>query len=119
MASASRPEDRPAPIAFSAPWFDEAEARRVTGALAGGGGGGVGRDEEVVCPSFTCVSTANATLRVGARPVFADIAEDALGLDPADVERCLGPRTAALLPIHYAGVAPDMDRLLALAGASH
>src|SRR3989441_9709728 len=77
---------------------------------------GVGPDDEVVCPSFTFVSTANAILRVGARPVFADIAEDTLGLDPADVERCLGPRSAVLLPVHYAGVAPDMDRLLALAG---
>src|SRR6266511_3676934 len=133
MASASRPEDRPAPVAFSAPWFDEAETRRITEALAGRGGGdgpfgrrveerlaenlgahrvllttscthalelallalGVGRDDEVVCPSFTFVSTANAILRVGGRPVFADIAEDTLGLDPADVERCLGPRDAA------------------------
>jgi len=155
MASASRPEDRPAPVAFSAPWFDEAETRRITEALAGRVGGdgpfgrrvearlaenlgahrvllttscthalelallalGVGRDDEVVCPSFTFVSTANAILRVGGRPVFADIAEDTLGLDPADVERCLGPRSAALLPVHYAGVAPDMDRLLAVAGA--
>jgi dTDP-4-amino-4,6-dideoxygalactose transaminase len=156
MASASRPEDRPAPIAFSAPWFDEAEARRIAEALLGRVGGdgpfgrrvearlaerlgaprvllttscthalelallalGIGRDDEVICPSFTFVSTANAILRVGARPVFADIAEDTLGLDPADVERCVSPRSAALLPIHYAGVAPDMDRLLALASAS-
>ena len=155
MASVSRPAQQPAPVAFSAPWFDEAEARRITEALAGRVGGdgpfgrrvegrlaerlgahrvllttscthalelallalGVGREDEVVCPSFTFVSTANAILRVGARPVFADIAEDTLGLDPADVERCLGPRSAVLLPVHYAGVAPDMDRLLALAGA--
>jgi dTDP-4-amino-4,6-dideoxygalactose transaminase len=76
---------------------------------------GVGPGHEVVCPSFTFVSTANAVLRVGARPVFADIEEQTLGLDPDDVARRLGPRTAALLPVHYAGVAPQMDRLLDLA----
>ena len=78
---------------------------------------GVGPGQEVVCPSFTFVSTANAVLRVGARPVFADIEEKTLGLDPAEVERRLSPRTAALIPVHYAGVAPDMERLLDLAGA--
>jgi dTDP-4-amino-4,6-dideoxygalactose transaminase len=76
---------------------------------------GIGAGHEVVCPSFTFVSTANAVLRVGARPVFADIDPDTLGLDPRDVERRLSPRTAALLPVHYAGVAPDMDALGALA----
>jgi dTDP-4-amino-4,6-dideoxygalactose transaminase len=76
---------------------------------------GVGPGQEVVCPSFTFVSTANAVLRVGARPVFAEIEERTLGLDPADVERRLSPRTAVLIPVHYAGVAPDMDRLLDLA----
>jgi len=76
---------------------------------------GVGPGMEVVCPSFTFASTANAALRVGARPVFADIEERTLGLDPADVQRRLSPRTAALLPVHYAGVAPDMEGLLDLA----
>jgi dTDP-4-amino-4,6-dideoxygalactose transaminase len=76
---------------------------------------GVGPGDEVICPSFTFVSTANAVLRVGARPVFAEIASDTLGLDPADVARRIGPRTAALLPVHYAGIAPDMDALLELA----
>jgi dTDP-4-amino-4,6-dideoxygalactose transaminase len=76
---------------------------------------GVGRDREVICPSFTFVSTANAILRVGARPVFADIEETSLGLDPADVERLLTRSTAALLPVHYAGQAGEMDALSALA----
>jgi dTDP-4-amino-4,6-dideoxygalactose transaminase len=75
---------------------------------------GVGPGDEVICPSFTFVSTANAALRVGARPVFADIEERTLGLDPEDVERRVTGRTRALLPIHYAGLAPDMDRLLAI-----
>jgi dTDP-4-amino-4,6-dideoxygalactose transaminase len=78
---------------------------------------GIGPGREVVCPSFTFVSSANAVLRVGARPVFADVEETTLGLDPADVERRLTPRTAALIPVHYAGVAPDMEALLGLARA--
>jgi dTDP-4-amino-4,6-dideoxygalactose transaminase len=78
---------------------------------------GIGRGQEVICPSFTFVSTANAILRVGARPVFADIEDRTLGLDPGDLERRISPRTAAVLPVHYAGVAPDMDAILGLARA--
>src|SRR5688572_29092350 len=78
---------------------------------------GIGPGQEVVCPSFTFVSTANAVLRVGARVVFADIEERTLGLDPADVERRVGPRTAALMPVHYAGLAAEMDALLELAAS--
>jgi dTDP-4-amino-4,6-dideoxygalactose transaminase len=76
---------------------------------------GVGPGQEVITPSFTFVSSANAALRVGARPVFAEIDERTLGLDPEDVERRLTPRTAAIMPVHYAGVAPDMDALLDIA----
>ena len=76
---------------------------------------GIGRDQEVICPSFTFVSTANAVLRAGARPVFADIEAEGLGLDPSDVERRIGGRTAALLPVHYGGQAPHLDRLIELA----
>jgi dTDP-4-amino-4,6-dideoxygalactose transaminase len=75
----------------------------------------IGPGQEVVCPSFTFVSTANAILRVGAIPVFADIEEPTLGLDPEAVESKLTERTAAILPVHYAGFAPDMDALLAIA----
>ena len=77
---------------------------------------GVGRGMQVICPSFTFVSTANAILRVGAQPVFADIEETTLGLDARDVEARVTPRTAALIPVHYGGIAPDMQALLALAG---
>lgn len=76
---------------------------------------GVGRGDEVICPAFTFASTANAVVRVGARPIFADIDDETLGLDPADVEARLTPRTAAILPVHYAGVAPRMDVLLEIA----
>jgi dTDP-4-amino-4,6-dideoxygalactose transaminase len=78
---------------------------------------GIGPGQEVICPSFTFVSSANAVLRVGARPVFAEIEEQTLGLDPEDVRRRLTPRTAAIVPVHYAGVAPDMEALLDLARA--
>jgi dTDP-4-amino-4,6-dideoxygalactose transaminase len=80
---------------------------------------GVKAGQEVICPSFTFVSTANAVLRVGARPVFADIEERTLGLDPEDVERRLTSHTAALMPVHYAGVAPAMEPLLAMARERH
>jgi dTDP-4-amino-4,6-dideoxygalactose transaminase len=78
---------------------------------------GIGPGQEVICPSFTFVSTANAALRVGAKPVFAEIDGDTLGLDPSDVERRIGPKTAAIIPVHYAGIGPDMDALLALASS--
>src|SRR5262245_62975498 len=76
---------------------------------------GFGPGQEVICPSFTFVSTANAVLRVGASPVLADIEETTLGLDPADTDRRVTPRTAAILPVHYAGFAADMDGLADLA----
>ncbi len=76
---------------------------------------GIGRGDEVIVPSFTFASTANAVLRVGATPVFADLEEESLALDPADVERRLTGRTAALLPVHYAGMAGPMGPLLEIA----
>ena len=76
---------------------------------------GIGPGQEVLCPSFTFVSTANAVLRVGARPVFVDIEDATLGLDPLDSERRLTPRTTAMIPVHYAGYAAPMPDLLALA----
>jgi dTDP-4-amino-4,6-dideoxygalactose transaminase len=76
---------------------------------------GIGPGQEVLCPSFTFVSTANAVLRVGARPVFADIEESTLGLDPGDAERRTTSRTTAMIPVHYGGLAAQMEPLAALA----
>lgn len=76
---------------------------------------GIGPGDEVVMPSFTFVSTANAVVLNGGVPVFADIDPDTLNLDPADVARKVTPRTRAILPVHYAGTACDMDPLLRLA----
>jgi dTDP-4-amino-4,6-dideoxygalactose transaminase len=72
---------------------------------------GLGRGDEVILPSFTFVSTANAVIKAGARPVFADVHPVTLGLDPVDVERRITPRTRAILPVHYAGMACDMAGL--------
>jgi dTDP-4-amino-4,6-dideoxygalactose transaminase len=80
---------------------------------------GVGPGDEVVVPALTFVATANAVLYCGATPVFADVAgpED-LGMDPEDVARKIGPRTRALLPMHFGGFPCDMDALQSLAEAS-
>jgi dTDP-4-amino-4,6-dideoxygalactose transaminase len=71
--------------------------------------------DEVILPSYTFVSTANAILLRGATPVFADILEDTLNIDPADIQRKITPKTKALFPIHYAGIACEMDAILQLA----
>jgi dTDP-4-amino-4,6-dideoxygalactose transaminase len=72
---------------------------------------------EVIIPSFTFVSTANAIIRAGARPVFCEIEERTLTMDPADLERRISPRTRAIIPVHYAGVAARMDEILNIARA--
>jgi dTDP-4-amino-4,6-dideoxygalactose transaminase len=72
---------------------------------------GLGPGDEVILPSFTFVSTANAVMRAGARPVFADIEPVTFGLDPASVARHVTPRTRAILAVHYAGMACDMAAL--------
>ncbi len=76
---------------------------------------GIGRGDEVIVPSFTFIATANAPLFVDATPVFADIEEQTLGLDPADVAARVTPRTKAIIPINYGGQAAQVDTLEALA----
>ena len=71
--------------------------------------------DEVILPSFTFVSTANAFVLRGARPVFADIRPDTLNLDEALLEGLVTPRTRAIVPVHYAGVACEMDAILSIA----
>jgi len=71
--------------------------------------------DEVVMPSFTFVSTANAFVLRGAVPVFVDIRADTLNLDERLVEAAITPRTRAIVPVHYAGVACEMDALMAIA----
>jgi dTDP-4-amino-4,6-dideoxygalactose transaminase len=76
---------------------------------------GVGEGDEVIMPSFTFVSTANAFVLRGAIPVFVDIRADNLNLDEQRIEAAVTPRTRAIAPMHYAGVACDMDRIQAIA----
>lgn len=71
--------------------------------------------DEIVLPSFTFVSSANAFVLRGARPVFADIRADTLNLDERALEALITPRTKAIVVVHYAGVACEMDAILALA----
>ena len=75
----------------------------------------LGPGDEVVMPSFTFVSTANAFALRGARPVFVDIDPRTPDLDPAAVADAVTERTKAIVVVHYAGIACDMDALLAIA----
>jgi dTDP-4-amino-4,6-dideoxygalactose transaminase len=74
--------------------------------------------DEVIIPSFTYPATANAFQRAGATLVFADIESDTCNLDPKSVERAITGKTRAIVPIHYGGVAADMQSLSELAKAS-
>jgi dTDP-4-amino-4,6-dideoxygalactose transaminase len=70
---------------------------------------------EVIMPSFTFVSCANAFVLRGARPVFADVRPDTLNLDELRLERLITSRTRAILAVHYAGIGCDMDAILEIA----
>lgn len=71
--------------------------------------------DEVIMPSYTFVSTANAFVLRGGVPVFVDIREDTLNLDESLIEAAITPRTKAIVPVHYAGVACEMDTILNIA----
>jgi dTDP-4-amino-4,6-dideoxygalactose transaminase len=74
-----------------------------------------GLEDEIIVPSFTFVSTANAFALRGARLVFADIRPDTLNLDENRLESLITPRTKAIVVVHYAGVACEMDSILTIA----
>jgi len=89
---------------------------------------GVGPGDDVILPSFTFVTTANAVVRAGARPVFVDIEPRHFTIDPALVDAAVTPRTRAVIPMHYAGMACRVDeiadicarhRLLMIEDAAH
>lgn len=75
----------------------------------------IGPGDEVIMPSYTFVSTANAFVLRGAVPVFVDIRADTLNLDELLVEAAVSTRTRAIVTVHYAGVGCEMDALLAIA----
>ncbi len=71
--------------------------------------------DEVIMPSYTFVSTANAFVLRGAKIIFADSREDHPGIDEDKIEELITPKTKAIVPVHYAGVACDMDKIMDLA----
>lgn len=72
--------------------------------------------DEVIVPSFTFVSTVNAFVLRGAKPVFCDIRKDTLNMDENLLESLISPNTKAIVPVHYAGVACEMDEIMRMAG---
>jgi dTDP-4-amino-4,6-dideoxygalactose transaminase len=70
--------------------------------------------DEIIMPSYTFVSTANAFVLRGGIPVFVDIREDTLNLDERLIEDAITPRTRAIAPVHYAGVACEMDMIMSI-----
>ncbi len=71
--------------------------------------------DEVIMPSYTFVSTANAFVLRGGVPVFVDIRPDTLNIDEAKIEAAITPHTKAIVPVHYAGVACEMDTIMDIA----
>jgi dTDP-4-amino-4,6-dideoxygalactose transaminase len=86
------------------------DALEMTGILMN-----VGPGDEIILPSYTFVSTANAFALRGAKLVFADSRADHPGMDESLLESLISPRTKAIIPVHYAGVAADMDVISAIA----
>jgi len=76
---------------------------------------GVGPGDQVITPSFNFIADHQAIRMCGAEPVLCDITEDDLGADPASVESLIGPRTKAIMPLHYAGIPCRLDALRAIA----
>ncbi len=75
----------------------------------------VGPGDEVIMPSFTFVSTANAFVLRGAKPVFVDVRRDTLNIDETLIRDAITPKTKAIVPVHYAGVGCEMDEIMAIA----
>jgi len=76
----------------------------------------IGPGDEVIMPSYTFVSSANAFVLRGGVPVFVDVRADTFNLDERRIEAAITPRTRAIVPVHYAGVACEMDEIMRIAG---
>lgn len=76
---------------------------------------GIGPGDEVIMPSYTFVSTANAFVLRGAKPVFVDIRPDTMNIDEKLIEAAVTEKTKAIVPVHYAGVACEMDTIMDIA----
>ena len=75
----------------------------------------IGEGDEVIVPSFTFVSTINAFVLRGAKPIFADIRFDTLNIDESNIENLITDKTKAIVVVHYAGVACEMDKIIKIA----
>lgn len=71
--------------------------------------------DEVILPSFTFTSTANVVALYGAIPVFVDVDPHTLNIDPQEIEKAITPKTRVIMPVHYAGVSCDMERIMKIA----
>ena len=78
-------------------------------------GCGIRRGDEVICPSVTYWASAAPVLSLGGTPVFANVDPNTLCLDPADIEHRIGPKTKAIMVVHYLGHPADMDPIMAIA----
>lgn len=76
---------------------------------------GIGKGDEVIMPSFTFTSSANAVILRGATPVFVDVDTRSLNVDPKKIKQAITPKTKAISVMHYAGIACDMDEICSLA----
>ncbi len=76
---------------------------------------GIEPGDEVIAPSYTFVSTVNAFVLRGAKIVFADSQADNPNIDASTIERLITPKTRAIIPVHYAGIACDMEKIMAIA----
>ncbi|WP_150468066.1 dTDP-4-amino-4,6-dideoxygalactose transaminase [Francisella sp. SYW-9] len=72
-------------------------------------------DDEVIMPSYTFVSTANAFILRGAKIIFVDIRPDTMNIDETKIEAAITPKTKVIVPVHYAGVACEMDTIMSIA----
>lgn len=79
----------------------------------------VNEGDEVIMPAYTFVSTADAFVLRGAKPVFVDIRPDTMNIDETLIEDAITPRTKAIVPVHYAGVACEMDTIMDMARRHH
>jgi dTDP-4-amino-4,6-dideoxygalactose transaminase len=76
---------------------------------------GVRPGDEVIIPPYTFIATASVVLEANCVPVFVDIEPDTYNIDPVRIAEAVGPRTKAIIPVHFGGLACDMDRIMALA----
>lgn len=79
---------------------------------------GIGPEDEVIMPSYTFVSTALAFVRAGARIVFADSKADSPNVDEEEIRKLVTSRTRVIVPVHYAGIACDMDKIMDIASCN-